>query len=35
VSVNVKVGRRNRLRSKLRQQHGIDLTLLDGQWLAY
>lgn len=31
---NVDVGRRNRLRNKVRDQHGMALTLLDGQWLA-
>ncbi len=33
-AVNVDVGRRNRLRNKVRDQYGIDLTLLDGQWFA-
>jgi len=33
-AVNVDVSRRNRLRNKVRDQHGIELTLLDGQWLA-
>ena len=30
----VDVGRRNRLRRKVKKEHGIDLTLLDGEWLA-
>jgi len=33
-AVNVEVGRRNRLRKKVLDQHGMDLTLFDGQWLA-
>jgi hypothetical protein len=33
-SVAVDVGRRDRLRKKVREKHGIDLTVLDGVWLA-
>jgi hypothetical protein len=33
-AVNVDIGRRNRLRNKVREQSSVDLTLLDGKWLA-